>query len=251
MIAYRLLRIAVHLSVGMWTCGLVFPFTDAAGRARRIQHWSLGLMKICRVRIDIQGGADVPGTTRALIVANHVSWIDIFVINTMLPCRFVAKSDIRDWPLLGWLCEKAGTVFISRGRLRDVRKIYQGLVTSIHAGEHIAFFPEGTTAAQGGLLPFHANLFEAAIDAQVAIQPYAVRYVDANGGLHDAVEFIGETTFAASLILILRTKGITAQLIPLPAIATQGVHRRDLALSAQQAIATALGHRSTTQVHDR
>ncbi len=101
------------------------------------------------------------------------------------PCRFVAKSDIRDWPLIGWLCDKAGTVFIARGKQRDVRRIYQGLVTSIRAGERIAFFPEGTTVGQGTLLPFHANLFEAAIDA-VPVQPYALRYVDQDGRLHGA-----------------------------------------------------------------
>ncbi|MBC7503173.1 MAG: 1-acyl-sn-glycerol-3-phosphate acyltransferase, partial [Herminiimonas sp.] len=118
---------------------------------------------------------------------------------------------------------------------------YQDLVTSIHAGEHIAFFPEGTTSAQGTVLPFHANLFEAAIDAQVPVQPYAVRYVGADGMPHPAVEYIGEMTFAQSMVLILRARGVVAQLTPLPVIETTGMHRRDLAQVAREAIVTELG----------
>lgn len=244
MIAYRLLRVFLHLAIGLWTCAVVFPLTDAAGRAWRIRHWSAGLLGICGIRTDIQHSASAPIAQRALIVANHVSWLDIFVINSMQPCRFVAKSDIRDWPILGWLSAKAGTVFISRGRMRDVRKIYQNLVTSIHAGDHVAFFPEGTTAAQGALLPFHANLFEAAVDAQVPIQPYALRYIGTDGKLHGAVDFIGDMSFATSMLLILRSKGITAELIPLPTIATEGKHRRELASVTHQAISLALGYDS-------
>ncbi|MDB5763977.1 MAG: plsC2, partial [Herminiimonas sp.] len=173
---------------------------------------------------------------------NHVSWLDIFVINSLQPCRFVAKSDIRDWPLIGWLCDKSGTVFIARGRQRDVRRIFEGLVAGIREGERVAFFPEGTTAAQGTLLPFHANLFEAAIDAKVPIQPYALRYVDAAGNLHSATDFIGDMTFAQSMIAILRVRKITAQLMLLPAIETTGAHRRELAAAARRSIAVALGY---------
>ena len=242
MIAYRILRVCFHLLVGLWSCALVFPWTDAAGRAWRIKHWSIKLVAICGVRIEIKQLPGAPPVTRALIVANHVSWLDIFVINSVDACRFVAKSDIRDWPLLGWLSDKAGTIFISRGRVRDVRRIFEGLVASLHTGERVAFFPEGTTSSQGGVLPFHANLFEAAIDAKVPVQPCALRYVDAGGNLHPAADFIGDMSFAQSMIVILKAKKITAQLILLPAIETDGAHRRDLAIAARRAIADALDH---------
>ena len=160
----------------------------------------------------------------------------------MQPCRFVAKSDIRDWPLIGWLCDKAGTIFISRGRLRDVRRIYQGLVASLHSGERVAFFPEGTTAAQGGILPFHANLFEAAIEAKVPVQPYAIRYHDDEGRLHHAVNFTGEMRFAQSMLTVLGGGPITAKLILLPPIDTaHRPHRRELADAAHAAIGGVLG----------
>jgi 1-acyl-sn-glycerol-3-phosphate acyltransferase len=244
MLAFRLLRVVLHLFRGLATCALLFSLIGAAARQRHVKRWSAQLVALCGVKVEIlheQGAQPAP---RALIVSNHVSWLDIFVINSLHPCRFVAKSDIRDWPLIGWLCEKTGTIFIARGKLRDVRRIYQGLVGSLYAGEHVAFFPEGMTAAQGELAPFHANLFEAAIEAEVPVQPYAVRYVDRAGRLHPAADFIGDMTFVQSLLAVLKAGGMTAQLRLLPPIATaKHAHRRELADAARHAIAQALGDR--------
>lgn len=242
MIVFRLIRVILHLLVALWTCALIFPFTDKAGRAWRIRHWSTQLLAICRVSVELEHHGSEQTGLHALVVANHVSWLDIFVINSKYPSRFVAKADIRDWPLIGWLCALAGTVFIARGSLRDVRRIFHDLVVSIHEGEHVAFFPEGTTSSQGTLMPFHANLFEAAIDAKVPVQPYALRYIGEDGRFHPTVDFVGDMSFAESLLAILRGDRIIAQLIVLPLIETAGTHRRDLAKTAQDAIATALGH---------
>lgn len=235
-----LARLAVHLAVGLCKAALLFPWLDADGRDRRIQRWSLQLVRLCGVTVQMDERLQRQVVSPALIICNHISWLDIFVINTMHPCRFVAKSDIRDWPLIGWLCDKSGTIFIARGRQRDVRRIYAGLVHSIHAGERVAFFPEGTTASQGTVLPFHANLFEAAIEAEVPVQPYAIRYLDAQGQLHAAADFVGDMTFLDSVITIMQNKGMKAELIRLPAIETQGAHRRDLAKAAREQIAGAL-----------
>jgi 1-acyl-sn-glycerol-3-phosphate acyltransferase len=238
MITLHLLRVILHLLQGMATCAFVFPLAGPAMRERRIRNWSRRLLAICGVRLVVKGAlSDSP----ALIVCNHVSWLDIFAVNACRPCRFVAKSDIRDWPLIGWLCDRAGTIFIARGRQRDVRRIFQGLVASIHAGERVAFFPEGTVSLQGTVLPFHANLFEAAIDAKVPAQPYALRYLDRSGRPHPAVEYVGDTTFVQSMLTILRHRDITAELLILPAISTTGAHRRELAAAAHDAIAGALG----------
>ncbi len=237
---WGLARLAWHLMVGLIKVALLFPFLSEAGRERRVQRWSRQLVAICGVSLTVNDSAQRAPVSPALIVCNHISWLDIFVINTIHPCRFVAKSDIRSWPLIGWLCEKTGTIFIARGKQRDVRRIYAGLVKSIHDGERVAFFPEGTTAPQGVVLPFHANLFEAAIEAEVPVQPYALRYLDADGSLHDSADFIGEMTFVESVILILKSGGMRAELIRLPAIATGGAHRRELAAAARDRVATAL-----------
>lgn len=237
---FGLVRVAVHLFVGLAKVALLFPFLGAAARERRIQRWSRQLVAICGVRMRVDASRQAEPASPALIICNHISWLDIFVINTLHPCRFVAKSDIRSWPLIGWLCEHTGTIFIARGKARDVRRIYEGLVKSIHDGERVAFFPEGTTAPQGTVLPFHANLFEAAIEAEVPVQPYAIRYVDADGSLHSSADFIGEMTFVESMIAIMKSGGMTAELVRLPAIGTAGAHRRELAKIAHDAVAGVL-----------
>jgi 1-acyl-sn-glycerol-3-phosphate acyltransferase len=248
MILFHFLRMIWHVAVGLGICAFVFPFMEDGARQEHIRRWSGGLLRICgvTVRVVVMSGAE--DIKPALIVSNHVSWLDIFVLNSVRPCRFVAKSDIRDWPLLGWLCEKAGTVFIARGRQRDVRRIFEGLVHSIHAGERVAFFPEGTTAPQGTLLPFHGNLFEAAIDAGVPVHPYALRYLNASGCLHPAADFVGEMTFAQSIATVLTSRDMRAVLTMLPPIPTDGAHRRDLAKHSRCAIAGVLGAAGCTEI---
>lgn len=221
----------------MLLCAWLFPHIGRASRERHVRRWSRHLLGLCNVSVAQHSMAALP---HAMVVANHVSWLDIFVINTLHPCRFVAKAEIRAWPMLGWLSEKAGTVFIARGKRRDLRHIFKGLVDQLAGGERIAFFPEGTTALQGQLLPFHANLFEAAIDAQVPVQPFALSYVDAHGKAHPAVEFGDGTSFAQSMMAVMKGCPITARLVCLPAIASVGAHRRDLALASQAAVAAAL-----------
>jgi len=228
----------VHLVAGLSTSALVFPFASRSLRERLTRRWSRKLLALCHVRVEQTEGA--PVLQHALIVANHVSWLDIFVINALHPCRFVAKAEIRSWPVLGWLAAAAGTVFIARGNRRELRHIFKGLVTVLADGQRVAFFPEGTTALQGEVLPFHANLFEAAIDAGVAVQPYALSYVDVRGALHRSVDYVGDTTFVDSLFTILEGPQVVARLRPLAPIGATGAHRRELAQVAHDAVAAAL-----------
>lgn len=245
MIAVSFLRVMLHLLQGLLTAAVIFPWINSASRDRRIKQWSCALLAILHIKVDLQVQAGAESERAALIVANHVSWLDIFVINSQHPSRFVAKADIRSWPALGWLAAQGGTIFIARGKQREVRRVYEGLVTSLEAGECIAFFPEGTTAAQGSVLPFHPNLFEAAIEACVPVQPYAIRYIDEYGALHHAADFIGDMTFVDSMLLIMKTRRMTAQLIMLPSMATSGAHRRELAQQARAAIAQTLGYKDS------
>jgi 1-acyl-sn-glycerol-3-phosphate acyltransferase len=235
-LAVRLFRVSLHLFEGLATCALVFPWIGTQRRQARIRNYSRRLLAICGVSVEQQGVA----LEHALVVANHVSWLDIFVINSLQPCRFVAKSEIRDWPLLGWLVAQAGTVFIARGSRRDLRHTFKGIVTNLELGERVALFPEGTTAPQGSLLPFHANLFEAAIDAQVMVQPYALEYLDANGALHPSVDYVGDMSFADSMLAILSGSAVSARMVCLPALDARGAHRRDLAAGARNAVALQL-----------
>ena len=237
-LAWRLARVVVHLCEGLATCALVFPLASSSLRARLTRGWSRRLLRLCRVGVEHVGG--VPALEHALVVANHVSWLDIFVINALDPCRFVAKAEIRSWPVMGWLAAGAGTVFIARGNRRELRHVFKGLVEVLQQGERVALFPEGTTGLQGQVLPFHANLFEAAIDAGVPVQPYALSYVDATGGLHPSIEYVGDTTFVDSLLRILQGPPVTARLACLAPLESNGAHRRELALAAQEAVGAAV-----------
>ncbi|MGG7604449.1 lysophospholipid acyltransferase family protein [Massilia sp. BKSP1R2A-1] len=237
-LALRLARVMVHLVAGLATCALVFPLASHGLRERLTRRWSRKLLGICRVTVEQAEGA--PVLEHALIVANHVSWLDIFVINALHPCRFVAKAEIRAWPVLGWLAAGAGTVFIARGNRRELRHIFKGLVTVLEEGQRVAFFPEGTTSSQGEVLPFHANLFEAAIDAKVAVQPYALAYLDLGGRYHPSVDYVGDTNFVDSMFAILEGPPVRARLQALPPIDAIGAHRRELAEQAHTAVAQAL-----------
>lgn len=241
-LGWRFARLILHLLQGLLTCALVFPWAGASLRERLVRRWSARLLRICRVEVERGQGAhgQQAALEHALIVSNHISWLDIFVINSLHPCRFVAKAEIRAWPVLGWLVAQAGTVFIARGNRRDLRHIFKGLVDALAQRQRVAFFPEGTTASQGSLLPFHANLFEAAIDARVPVQPVALSYLDRAGGWHPAVDYTGDTTFVDSIFRILEGEPVRARLTCLAPIGTQGAHRRELAQAAHDAIGAAL-----------
>jgi 1-acyl-sn-glycerol-3-phosphate acyltransferase len=238
-LAWRLARVIFHLLAGLATCAFVFPWAGPGLRERLTRRWSRRLLALCRVTVE--PGRGERALDHAMIVSNHISWLDIFVINSLHPCRFVAKAEIRAWPVLGWLAARVGTVFIARGNRRDLRHIFKDLVGALRQGQRVAFFPEGTTSLQGQVLAFHANLFEAAIDANVAVQPYAVEYLDARGAHHPGVDYVGDTTFVGSFLRVLSGDPVRARLTCLAPIAATGAHRRELAHSARDAIAGALG----------
>lgn len=237
-LAWRLARLTVHLLAGLATCALIFPWASRRLRDAATRRWSRKLLAICNVRVEAAPGA--APLEHALFVANHISWLDIFVINSLYPCRFVAKAEIRAWPVLGWLAAAAGTVFIARGNRRELRHIFKGIVAVLAQGERVAFFPEGTVAQQGSVLPFHANLFEAAVDARVPVQPCALAYLDDAGNWHRGVDYTGDVSFVDSLMTILQGAPVRARLACLKPLEGAGAHRREVAQAAHDAIQAAL-----------
>jgi 1-acyl-sn-glycerol-3-phosphate acyltransferase len=229
-LAWRLLCVILHIFSGLLTCLLVFPWIGPAARMGHVQRWSQRVLRTFRVTVDVSGDAVL---ANALLVANHTSWVDVFVINARYPSRFVAKSEVRAWPLIGPLSALAGTVFVARGRQSELKRTLGELARVLRAGERIACFPEGTSAAQGDLQPFRANLFEAAIDAGVPVQAIAVSYAGDDGAPHPSVEYIADMSLAESMVAILTGPPIRCRLHALPAQGTVGATRRALALASE------------------
>lgn len=234
--ALRRLAIALHLAGGLVIALAWFPLIGPAHRKKLKQCWSARLLSILGLRLDIQGEI-LPG---GLIVANHVSWIDIYAINAMAPSVFVAKSEIASWPVIGWLAKKSDTVFIERGSHRHAQHVAHDMAQRLKAGETLALFPEGTTTEGDCLLPFHAALFQPAIAAEVAVQPLVIRYRDASGQRSAAPAYAGDTTFGECLAATLAETGLVIEVICLPPIISIGQARRQLAARCAAAIGEVL-----------
>ncbi|HEV7912118.1 MAG TPA: lysophospholipid acyltransferase family protein, partial [Albitalea sp.] len=140
---WRIGRAVLHLLHGALVCALVFPFLTPAQRLRRVQWWSAKLLAALGIALRSEG---LPHDGAALIVSNHVSWLDILAINAVRPVRFVSKADVRHWPLIGWLVACGGTLFIERERKRDALRVVHQVADALKAGHTIAVFPEGTTS---------------------------------------------------------------------------------------------------------
>jgi 1-acyl-sn-glycerol-3-phosphate acyltransferase len=204
--AWRALRMGVHLLHGMAVMALRFPALDARGRQERIRWWSAKLVRMVGLEL-VLSGTPRPGPT--LLLANHVSWLDIAAIHAVAPqARFVSKADVLAWPLLGRLIKGAGTLFIERERKRDALRVLHQVAESLKAGDTVAVFPEGTTGGGPTLLPFHANLLQAAIATGTPVQGVALRYSDPAHRFSPATQFLGDTTLLQSVWRMLSTEGL-------------------------------------------
>ncbi|MDQ2778399.1 MAG: 1-acyl-sn-glycerol-3-phosphate acyltransferase [Pseudomonadota bacterium] len=231
---WRLTRATLHVVHGMAIMALRWPRLDPAGRRQRIAWWSAGLLRALGVGLQVRGGSAPPV---ALVVANHVSWLDIAAIHAVLPqSRFVSKAEVLQWPLLGWLIRGAGTLFIVREQRRDAIRVLRAMQAALAAGDTVAVFPEGTTGTGPKLLPFHANLLQSAVLAAVPIQPVALRFSDAESRFSAAARFVGDTTLTRSLWQVAAARGLRVQVELLQAVDPHGVDRRQLALRLQQSI---------------
>jgi len=206
----RLARVAAHALGGWLTIVLVFPRLTQDERNRRVQAWARRMLDILGIRLELRGIPPARGPM--LLVANHISWLDILLMHASRHCRFVAKSEIGHWPLIGTLTMAAGTLFIERASRRDAMRVVHNMADSLKAGDILAVFPEGTTSDGTSLLPFHANLVQAAISAGAPVQPVALRYLQAGSENPSfAPCYIGDDTFVGSLWRTVTTSGIAAR----------------------------------------
>ena len=243
----RIVRLALHLGRGLLIAGLVFPRVTDAQRQAHIRRWSRELLAILSVRLHVERASEsLP--QRAMLVANHVSWVDIFVIDAVMPTRFVAKSEVARWPLVGWLSTRAGTLYLSRARRRDTARINRDVRTALERGELVGVFPEGTTTDGSRLLKFHSSLLEPAVSQQAAIVPVALSYWKSDGERCTELAYDAHWTLWQTVRRMVRVADIRCTITLLPALDAQR-HRRELASAAHHAIAEALHAAAQRQGH--
>ena len=236
---WRLTCSVLHGLHGLALVLLRFPSLDLAARRARIRWWSAKMLRLLGMELRIDG-AFKPGAK--LIVANHISWVDILAVHAVCPeARFVSKADVQRWPLVGKLVAAAETLYIERERRRDALRVVHLMAEALQAGGTVAAFPEGTTGDGAALLPFHANLLQAAIATATAVQPVALRYADARHAVSPAALWLGDTTLAGSLWKLAAADGLVVHLRVLPAMATAHADRRTLAGRLRQQIEEAIG----------
>lgn len=213
---------------------------SAAQRTRVMHGWARRVLRALCVDVRIRGHVPAAGAP-LLVVANHVSWLDSYALHTVSAARFVAKSEVSGWPLIGTIAACFDTVFLKRGCYRAAARTVGTLATALCAGRPAAVFPEGTTSAGDGLLPFYPAMFQAAVLSGARVQPVAIRYRDAGGAPTNAAAFVGEMTIFDSLRRLLREDHLTVELIFCAPLDPAGHTRRELAALARAAIAAALG----------
>lgn len=206
---WKLLRGLWHVLVGMWTIYVRFPQLGPEQREMRVQAWALQFLALWDIHLKVLGQPVAQGPV--LMVCNHISWLDISVIHAARHCRFVSKSDIRDWPLVGALATGAGTLYIERTSRKDALRMVKDMADAMRNGDVVAVFPEGTTSDGRDLLPFHANLIQSAIQAQAPVQPMSLQFLDAATGEPTfAPCYIGDDTLLGSIWRTLTAPRITA-----------------------------------------
>jgi 1-acyl-sn-glycerol-3-phosphate acyltransferase len=196
--AWRLLRALGHALRGWWTIAFAFPRLSPAERDARVQQWAHRMLGILGIELRLAGSPPAQGPM--LLVANHISWLDILVMHAARHCRFVSKSDVKHWPLVGTLATGAGTLYVERESRRDAMRVVHRMADALRAGDVLAVFPEGTTSDGRTLLPFHANMLQAAISAGSPAQPVALSFIDAASGQPSlAASYVGEDTLVGSM----------------------------------------------------
>jgi 1-acyl-sn-glycerol-3-phosphate acyltransferase len=196
----RLFRVALHIAVGVFKVVFLFPRRLPAQQNIMVQVWSQQLLAVLGVSLRVEGAAHTLTPGPLMLVANHVSWLDIAVIHAARYCCFVSKDDVQGWPIVGTLATAAGTLYLRRTSRRDARRMVDVLSAALQRGEVLAIFPEGTTGDGMALLPFHGNLLEAAIATQSPVMPVALCFVhQGTAQRHPAPVYCGDTTLLQSL----------------------------------------------------
>lgn len=192
----RIIRLAFLILYGAVMAALL-PLMKPPRRQRTIRDWSKQVLDGLGVVVNVSGS--LSHLEGGLILPNHISWLDIIVLNSLLPTRFIAKDDVSRWPVIGWLSRQAGTLFVKRGVRREAARLNKQIEVLIARGEHVVLFAEGTTTDGSKLLPFHSALLEPAVATDSRVYPAAIRYHTERGELDTVPAYIDDCSLIDSI----------------------------------------------------
>ena len=206
---WRALRVLAHVAKGAWIVAFRFPQLNDGKQYEHVQAWAATLLVRAGVRLQVQGQPPVKGPV--LIASNHISWLDIPMMHAARHCRFISKSDVKGWPIIGTLATAAGTLYIQRSSRRDAVRLVGAMEEAFKRREILAVFPEGTTGDGRELLAFHSNLLEAAVQCDVPVQPVGLSFVDGRTGtISYAATYVGDETLLGSIWRVLSSEQLQA-----------------------------------------
>jgi 1-acyl-sn-glycerol-3-phosphate acyltransferase len=235
-IAYRICRILLHTLLGLVIAAFILPLVSLQTLRRLVKWWCGGLLRAYHIKVITFGALPPANTQGVMFVANHVSWADVHSINSIVALRFIAKSDIKSWPIFGYLVIRAHTLFVDRNKRQEAGRIVEIAAESLISGDNLCFFPEGTTTDGTHILSFKSSVLQAAINAKSVVWPVAIRYVNADGSINKRMAYAGDMTLAESMKAVLTVKNPIVELHFLTPIQSVGLDRRQLTELARDAI---------------
>lgn len=236
----RGLKVAAHVAKSLFVPTGASRISDRTSRKNfdPLSLWCRDLLELLGIDVAVEGR--LPESGPFLLVANHISWIDILLIRSLFPARFIAKEEIALWPMVGAGARRAGTLFIARGRLSSLRTIIEQVSQNLEDGAPVAFFPEGTTTTGDRLLPFKSGIFESSVRTGVPVLPLAIRYENAPGSPTRSIAYTGGESFGASFWRTLGERRITARIVLCPPVHPEELSRKELAARSRELLSEAL-----------
>ena len=229
-----LFSISTHLITGIF---LAFLFADGrmqtgSRAARLFCWWHHRLCQLFNIQHQQYGQANNRPT---LFVANHISWFDIPAIGASLPVHFLSKQEVKNWPLIGWLASKAGTLFIQRGRKGAAEQSIYNITHTLQQGDNVIIFPEGTTTDGKNIKKFHSRLFQAAINANADVQAIAITYPN-KGDIHPHAPYIDDMSMMDSVRNFIHGDNMRVEIFFLQTFKSRDYRRDELAALCAQEI---------------
>ncbi|MCP9453543.1 MAG: 1-acyl-sn-glycerol-3-phosphate acyltransferase [Nitrospira sp.] len=225
--------------------GIVFPRLEPSRRDSLIAQWCREVLDLLQIHVVIHGEIPAAPLSSTVFVANHISWIDILLLLSWQPMRFIAKKEVKGWPIIGYLASQTGTWFFKRTSPHELADVMRATSLALHQGGCIAFFPEGTTTDGTSVRPFHSGLFESAIRANAPVRPVGISYLKPDGSPDTGVAFVGDESLVSSILNVLSRPTTIARLSFSPPIDGSMGDRRRLAALCQKAVERSLADPAT------